>query len=138
MISVADNQTHEVDVTGTIGIATVVNSTKGTTIASSAELATTYSQRRQGLLGRSSLKEEEGLIIRPCKGVHSFGMKFPIDVAYVSKEGKVIHIISPLFPNKLGPLMLRAAWVLELPQGVLLRTKTVLGDTIIILKEEAI
>jgi uncharacterized membrane protein (UPF0127 family) len=108
----------------------VVNITKGTILASFAKLATTYGERRQGLLGRSSLEEGEGLIIRPCKGVHSFGMKFPIDVAYVSRDGEILHIISPLHPNRLGPLMLSAAWVLEIPQGVLERTETVFGDTI--------
>ncbi|HHX25650.1 MAG TPA: DUF192 domain-containing protein, partial [Firmicutes bacterium] len=51
-------------------VAVVVNTTKGTMLASSAKLATTYGERRQGLLGRSSLEEGEGLIIRPCKGVH--------------------------------------------------------------------
>jgi|LSQX01.1.fsa_nt_gb uncharacterized membrane protein (UPF0127 family) len=112
--------------------AVVVNTTKGTTLASSAKLATTYGERRQGLLGRSSLEEGEGLIIRPCKGVHSFGMKFPIDVAYVSKDGEILHIISPLHPNRLGPLMLRAAWILELPQGVLSKTETCPGDILAI------
>lgn len=131
---VVNNQTDAAGVEGTRRVAVVVNTTKGTTLASSAEFATTYSQRRQGLLGRSSLEEGEGLIIRPCKGVHSFGMKFPIDVAYVSKDGKVIHTISPLFPNRLGLLMLRAAWILELPQGVLLRTETILGDMLAILQ----
>jgi uncharacterized membrane protein (UPF0127 family) len=131
---VVNNQTDAAGVEGTRRVAVVVNTTKGTTLASSAELATTYSQRRQGLLGRSSLEEGEGLIIHPCKGVHSFGMKFPIDVAYVSKDGKVIHTISPLFPNRLGLLMLRAAWILELPQGVLLRTETILGDMLTILQ----
>lgn len=129
-----NNKTSVAGVKGTPRVAIVLNTTKGTTLASSAELATTYAQRRQGLLGRSSLEEGEGLIIRPCKGVHSFGMKFPIDVAYVSKGGKVIHIISPLLPNRLGPLTLRAAWVLELPQGSLLRTETVFGDTLVILQ----
>ena len=127
-----NNQTDAVNVGRAPKRVIVSNTTKGTTLASSAELAMTYSQRRQGLLGRSSLEEGEGLIISPCKGVHSFGMKFPIDVVYVSKEGKAIHTISPLSPNRLGSLMLRAAWVLELPQGVLLRTKTVIGDTITI------
>ena len=106
----------------------VVNTTKGTMLASSAKLAATYGERRRGLLGRSSLEEGEGVIIRPCNGVHSFGMKFPIDVAYVSGDGRVLHIISPLLPNKLGPLMLKAAWILELPQGILSKTETFPGD----------
>lgn len=122
------NEVGVASVKGISGDPVVVNTSKGTTLASSAELAATYDERRRGLLRRSSLTEGEGLIICPCKGVHSFGMKFPIDVAYVSRDGKVIHIISPLFPNRLGPLMLRAAWVLELPQGVLSSTDTALGD----------
>jgi hypothetical protein len=129
---VANNKVDGIGVDVTSKAAQVVNTTKGTMLASAAKLATTYGERRQGLLGRSSLEEGEGLIIRPCKGVHSFGMKFPIDVAYVSNDGEILHIISPLHPNRLGPLMLRAAWILELPQGVLSRTETVPGDILAI------
>jgi uncharacterized membrane protein (UPF0127 family) len=116
---VVNNEVDWIGVNVMSRVAVVVNTTKGTMLASSAKLATTYGERRQGLLGRSSLEEGEGLIIRPCKGVHSFGMKFSIDVAYASKDGEILHIISPLHPNRFGPLMLRAAWILELPQGIL-------------------
>lgn len=119
------------------GTVVVINSSKGSVVASSAKLATTYGERRRGLVGRTSLEEGEGLVIRPCKGVHSFGMKFPIDVAYVSKDGEILHTISPLHPNRIGPLILRAAWVLELPQGALCRTGTCPGDILTICACEA-
>lgn len=106
----------------------VVNVTRGTALATRAELALSGRDRARGLLGKTSLAEGEGLIIRPCKGVHSFGMKFAIDVAYVSDAGVVVCVLAPLAPGKAGPIMWGASWVVELPQGVLARTGTVVGD----------
>lgn len=106
----------------------VVNVTRGTALATRAELALSGRKRARGLLGRTSLEEGEGLVIRPCRGVHSFGMKFLIDVAYVSDAGVVVCVLAPLVPGKAGPVTWEAGWVVELPEGVLERTGTAVGD----------
>lgn len=106
----------------------VVNVTRSVVLAVRVQLAVSGRTRALGLLGRTSLAEGEGLIIRPCKGVHSFGMKFAIDVAYVSDAGVVVCVLAPLAPGKAGPVMWEASWVVELPEGVLARTGTVVGD----------
>lgn len=106
----------------------VVNVTRGTALATRAELALSGRKRARGLLGRTSLEEGEGLVIRPCRGVHSFGMKFFIDVAYVSDAGVVVCVLAPLVPGKAGPVTWEAGWVVELPEGVLERTGTAVGD----------
>ncbi len=109
----------------------VVNETRSAVLATRAALAVSSAERRRGLLGRSSLEEGEGLILLACKGIHSFGMKFPIDVAYVAPDGLVTHVLGSLPPNRTGPLVWRAGWVLELPAGVLAATETAPGDRLL-------
>lgn len=109
----------------------VVNATRSTVLATHVTLALSGAARAQGLLGRSSLERGEGLILRPCKGVHSFGMKFAIDVAYLTDAGVVVRVVAPLLPNKTGPLVWRTGWVLELPEGLLKETGTVPGDRLL-------
>ncbi|MCR4401996.1 MAG: DUF192 domain-containing protein [Firmicutes bacterium] len=106
----------------------VVNVTRSVALATRAELALSGKMRARGLLGRTSLRDGEGLVIRPCLGVHSFGMKFAIDVAYANDAGTVVCVLSPLVPGKAGPVVREARWVVELPEGVLARTGTVVGD----------
>lgn len=79
-------------------------------------------------MGRSSLKEGEGLLIEPCAWIHTFGMAFPIDILYLDGEGTVAHACYSLRPNRLGPFVRRAQVVLELPAGTIVRSGTMIGD----------
>ncbi len=106
----------------------VVNVTRSVVLATRATLALSGVARARGLLGRTGMDGGEGLIIRPCKGVHSFGMRFPIDVAYVNEAGAVVRVLAPLLPNRAGPVAWNASWLVELPEGVLQRSGTVPGD----------
>ena len=63
-------------------------------------------------------------------GVHSFGMRFAIDVAYLDGEFRVVHLIHAMRPNRLARLSFRTDSVLELPAGVLAATDTRKGDRI--------
>lgn len=92
--------------------------------------ATTVFSRMKGLLGRNSLQEGEGLLIKPCKGVHTIGMKFPIDVVVLDSDNFVIALSKNLPPNRLTPLYMRAAAVIELPAGILDATTTAIGNQI--------
>ena len=78
------------------------------------ELATTNRQRRKGLLGRDGL--DGGLWLEPCRQVHTFRMRFPIDVAYVDRRGRVLTVRS-LSPGRMGPLRLRSRAILEAESG---------------------
>ena len=86
--------------------------------------------RRRGLLGRSGLEPGEGIYIVPTQMIHMFGMKFPIDVAFLDREGKVLVIHHRLRPNRLSRFVLRAEGALELPAGTLAATGTEVGDRI--------
>lgn len=103
------------------------NLTKQSLLADRAILANTSSTRRTGLLKHDSLPEGEGLLITPCEGVHTFGMKFPIDVIYLSKK-RVVLKIRPEMPRRRISFCLRAHSVLELPAGMAGKTSTAVGD----------
>ncbi len=99
-------------------------------IVSNLEVAETFSARSKGLLGRSSLVVGEGLLIRPCKGVHTIGMKFPIDVVFLDYSNNVIGLCKDLQPNRMTSIRLRASSVLELPVGTVAATALKVGDVV--------
>ena len=65
------------------------NNTRGTVLADAADMADTSEKRRTGLLKHERLNPGEGLWIVPCESVHTFFMKFPIDLLYLDKQKKV-------------------------------------------------
>jgi uncharacterized membrane protein (UPF0127 family) len=72
----------------------------------------------------------DGLWIVPCRGVHTFAMRFPIDVVYLDRNQAVVHIEHHLKPWRLAPVRISANSVLELPANTLRPTGTTLGDHI--------
>jgi uncharacterized protein len=90
-------------------------------------VADTASKRNTGLLKHSSLGAGEGLWIKPSEGVHTFGMKFSIDVIFVSKKGIVLKLRPNMVKRRIA-LCLRAHSVVELPVGVIDSTRTAVGD----------
>ncbi len=108
----------------------VYNRSKGTELASEVEVADTGWLRMKGLLGRSAAEFPEGksLWIRPSQGIHTIGMSFPIDAAYLNSEGRIVRLYHRLAPVRIAALSWRARSVLELPAGILVRTRTELGD----------
>ena len=99
-----------------MGMAKVWNRTRGSLLASRAEIANTSELRRRGLLKHERLEAGEGLWIVPCEGVHTFGMKFPIDVVFLGRDKKVLKVRREMGRGRLS-LCLRAHSVLELPAG---------------------
>ncbi len=105
----------------------VKNTTRNTVLAEKTGVANTSAKRRQGLLKHSSLPKGEALWIAPCEAVHSFWMKFPIDVVYLNKQKKVLKVRHNLVPWRLSACLL-AHSVLELPAGMAAETLTSKGD----------
>jgi uncharacterized membrane protein (UPF0127 family) len=114
-------------------MARVINRTRGTTLADRAEAARTWWARGKGLLGRADLPSGGGLIIAPCSSIHTWFMAFPIDVAFVAADGRVVRTAHVLRPWRLGPLARRVRYVVELPAGALARSGTVEDDYLEIL-----
>ncbi len=88
----------------------------GPLLATHARLAGDSSSRRRGLLGREGLAPGEGLVIAPTQGIHTFGMRFPLDVVFADRLGRVVRIAEAVPPSRL-----RLAWrgfaAIELPAG---------------------
>lgn len=107
----------------------VVNLTKGTWLATKISKADKFGTRLVGLLRRRSLNPEEALWLVPCKGVHTFGMKFPIDVVFLNRRRRVVQLLSRLAPRSFSGLSWRSYSILELPAGTIERSYTEIGDT---------
>jgi uncharacterized protein len=107
----------------------VVNLTRSTVLAESLQVADTAPTRRKGLLGRLSLSPGEGLWIIPCESVHTFFMRFAIDLVYLDREKRIRKLRSDVVPWRLSAC-LSAHSVLELPSGTIRATRTELGDVL--------
>jgi uncharacterized membrane protein (UPF0127 family) len=89
--------------------------------------------RLRGLLGYPVLRSGEGLWLPGTQCIHTFGMRFPIDVLFLDVCGCVIHSIHALQPWRISPYIHNATSVLELPAGILRQTGTKLGDPILVI-----
>lgn len=105
----------------------ISNLTRLTQLASSAEIAQSAGARNKGLLGRTGLPLGGGLWIVPCESVHTFFMKFPIDLVYIDRDKKVKKVRSSVGPWRVS-VCLSAHSIIELPAGVILNTQTAPGD----------
>lgn len=111
------------------GLRRAVNVTRGTVLASQLEVAGTGETRRKGLLGRESLLPGEGLWIAPCESVHTFFMRFAIDLVYLDRELQVKKIRGNVGPWRISACF-SAHSVLELPAGTISTTRTERGDRV--------
>jgi uncharacterized protein len=106
----------------------VINVTKKTWLATKVRKADNFLTRLVGLLKRTNLGPEEALWLIPSKGIHTIGMKFPIDVVFLNKSNVVLGIISGLVPYRISGVRLMGHSVLELPKGTLKKSRTEVGD----------
>jgi uncharacterized protein len=109
----------------------VRNVTRGSTVARRAEVADAPLRRLIGLMGRPGWAESDGLLVRPCSAVHTFFMRMPIDVVFASRDGAVMEVAPARVPWRLGPVVWRARWALELPVGTIAASGTRLDDVLI-------
>ncbi len=96
-------------------------------VLAAAEVARSGRERRRGLLGRDGV--EGALVLAPCRHVHTFGMRFPIDIAFCDGDGVVLRVCS-LPPWRLAPVVFRARFVIEAEAGAFERWALHEGDII--------
>jgi uncharacterized protein len=90
----------------------------GEVLATDVRWATSTAARTKGLLGRRSFPPDLGALIFPrTKQVHTFGMRFEIDVVFCSVEWEVLHVINRMKPGRISRIILRARYAVELPAG---------------------
>jgi uncharacterized membrane protein (UPF0127 family) len=102
----------------------------GEVVATRVTVATRMIERGIGLLNRQGLDPGEGLLIAPCRGVHTWGMRFPIDVIALDASGVVVDAVASLGPWRIRLPRKGGDRVLELPEGSLARTNTQPGHRI--------
>lgn len=106
----------------------IVNRTRGTVVGSRVTVADTWWSRARGYLGRRRPGEGEGLLLVPCRGIHTFGMTFPLDVLFLDSRGRVLESARQVRPWR-QPLRVQAArYVLEVPVGTIDASETRQGD----------
>ena len=107
----------------------VSNVTRGTVLANSLEVADTGRKRNKGLLGREQLAFGAGLWIVPCQSVHTFFMKFAIDLVYLNRKNQIKKLVGNVPPWRMS-ICFSAHSILELPAGTILSTQTEPGDVV--------
>jgi uncharacterized membrane protein (UPF0127 family) len=108
----------------------ITNSTRGTTLATCAEIADTMQKRRVGLLSRETFAPGQALWLPSSAAVHTFGMKFPIDVLFLDANRFILGIMPNMQPEESSGRFpyCKVDSVLELPAGVVAATGTREGD----------
>ena len=99
----------------------------GAVLVDHLEVAGDSASRRKGLLGRDRLDPGCAVAIAPCQGVHTFGMRFALDVVAVTRDGLVIKIRSGVPPRRVV-LALRAFAIIELQSGAAAAADLQIGD----------
>lgn len=110
------------------------NQTRETVLGEAIDVADTSAKRRTGLLKHQRLEAGEGLWINPCESVHTFFMKFPIDLVYLDKHRKVRKVRNAVPAWRVSACLL-AESVLELPAGTARQTGTLPGDVLVFEKQ---
>ena len=106
----------------------VINLTKKSWLATKVRKADSFVTRMVGWLKRSKLGPEEALWLTPSKGIHTIGMKFPIDVVFLDKENRVLGLTSGMAPYRISGIQLRGYSVLELSSGTIRKSRTEVCD----------
>src|SRR5688572_24261359 len=106
------------------------NADTGALLADRVIVASRHLDRAIGLLSRSRLDPGEGLLIMPCRGVHTWGMRFAIDVVALDRTGHVIDTVAGMKPWRMRLPKRGEHSVLELPAGTLARCATLRGHRV--------
>jgi uncharacterized protein len=108
----------------------VLNRTRGTVLGTRVRLADTLPARVRGYLFRPQPPMGDGILLTPCKAVHMFGVRFPLDVVFISEDGRVVATYRNLTPWRRSRVHGSALYALEVPAGTIQATDTAVGDVL--------
>ena len=114
----------------TLKVFSVRNVTRGTTLATQARLASSYSARFFGLMGRKRVADGGGLLLTKTASIHSFFMRFRFDAVFIDRENRVTKIVPAMRQWWIAFGGRGAKDVIELPAGVAAQTGTQPGDVL--------
>jgi uncharacterized protein len=106
----------------------VVNRTRGTMLGDRVRLANDLPGRLRGFLFRPPPATGEGILLSPCRAVHMYSVRFPLDVVFISEVGEVVATYRDLRPWKRSAVHGSARHALELPPGTIRASGTTAGD----------
>ena len=111
-----------------VQLLTIRNVTRDTVLCRQARLANTLLSGLRGLLGDTSLYPDGGLLLDPSSGVHTWGMRFPLDIVALDRKRRVIGLWRSVGRGRICGVSLRTRSVLELPIGQIVASGTEVGD----------
>ena len=108
----------------------IKNITRGTILADKAIIADSFFSRLKGLLGRAKLEQGEALVIPGCNCIHTFFMRFAIDVLFLDAGGKVVGKVEDMQPFRVSAISFRANRVIEFSSKALQNVAIQIGDIV--------
>src|SRR5688572_15762178 len=102
----------------------VFNRTRESFLSLNVTLADTHVLRLKGLLGKISLKSDEGLWTMPSQGIHTLFLLFAIDLLYLDAENRVVHLVENLGTFRISPIRRDSVSVLQLPTRTIFSSGT--------------
>ncbi len=114
----------------------IVNETRGTVVAEDVQVADGVWSRFWGLMGRRSLPEGSGLLLRPSSSIHTAFMRFPIDVVFLDREFRVVKVVPEMKPFRVTMAFGGARCALELNAGAAAKAQTEANDKLTLTDEE--
>jgi uncharacterized membrane protein (UPF0127 family) len=100
-------------------------------LATTVETAFDSATRKKGLLGRDGLAENTALVIAPCSAVHTFAMRFPIDVIFAGRDGRIVKVRRAMPVSRVSGAI-GAFAVIEMAAGTIERAGVRIGDRLLI------
>lgn len=98
---------------------TVKIKNSGELVATNVKTADNPYTRVLGLMFKANMNGMGGLLLNPCNSIHTFFMRFPIDVVFLSNDNTVIKVIRSMQPWRMSWIYFKARKTLELPSGSL-------------------
>ncbi len=114
----------------------VYNQTRECFLSLGVTPADTTFARLRGLIGRLKLRSDEGVWVVPSRGIHTWGVLFPLDLIYLDENYQVIHFVEHFPRFRISPIKTQSASVLELPTHTIYSSQTQQGDQLLICTAE--
>ncbi|GAW92843.1 DUF192 domain-containing protein [Calderihabitans maritimus] len=112
------------------------NVTRRRMLAEDLTVANSFFKRLRGLMRYPNFPKHQGLLLVPCRSVHTCFMRFAIDVVFLNSSFRVVFAISQLKPYRFSPWIREAQMAVELEPGILVTTGTGIGDQLAIIGRE--
>jgi uncharacterized membrane protein (UPF0127 family) len=108
----------------------VTNISRGTIIAANAAEARSFGEKLFGLMGKPGMATDAALIIYHTNWIHTFWMRFALDLIYLDPQGTVVGLEAGLAANRFGKPFWKAQTTIELCAGTIYASRTELGDQV--------